>query len=51
MNEIATIARRMRTKVLQKVRISWSGLRPRSNPETMAAKKQPVPVAESQLKS
>src|SRR5208283_2095822 len=51
MNEIATIASRIRTSVRQNVLINCSGLSPSSNPETIAAKKQPVPVAESQLKS
>ena len=51
MNEIAIIASRMRTKVCQNLFISRIGLIPSSSPETMAAKKQPVPVADSQLKS
>ncbi len=41
----------MRTRVRQKTLIRRSGLRPRNKPATIAAKKQPVPVAESQLKS
>jgi hypothetical protein len=51
MKEIAIIASRMRTRVRQKVFISVIGLMPNSKPERIAARKQPVPVAESQLKS
>src|SRR6266699_3079937 len=51
MKEIAIIASRIRTSVFQKILINCRGLRPSSSPETIAAKKQPVPVAESQLKS
>src|SRR5580698_2282772 len=51
MNEIAIIASRIRTSVFQNVRINFTGLKPSSNPDTIAARKQPVPVAESQLKS
>ena len=51
MKEIAIIASRMRTSVLQKIFINCSGFWPSSNPETIAARKQAVPVAESQLKS
>ena len=51
MNEIAIMASRIRTSVLQKVFINRPGLIPSINPETIAARKQPVPVAESQLKS
>jgi hypothetical protein len=51
MNEIAIIASRMRTSVRQKTLMSRTGPSPSNNPETMAAKKHPVPVADSQLKS
>ena len=51
MNEIATIASRIRTSVFQKIFINCTGPRPSNKPETIAAKKHPVPVAESQLKS
>src|SRR5208283_5963740 len=51
MNEIAIMARRIRTSVRQKIFSNRTGLCPSNNPETIAAKKQPVPVAESQLKS
>src|SRR5580700_8746724 len=51
MNEIATIASRIRTTVFQKIFINRTGPNPSSNPETIAAKKHAVPVAESQLKS
>ena len=51
MNEIAIIASRIRTSVRQKIFISRAGLTPSSSPATIAARKQPVPVAESQLKS
>src|SRR5271154_1291492 len=51
MNEIAIMARRIRTSVLQKIFINFTGPCPSNNPETIAARKQPVPVAESQLKS
>src|SRR5579862_3968802 len=51
MNEMATIARRMRTSVLQKIIINCKGRRPSNNPEMIAARKHAVPVAESQLKS
>src|SRR5277367_3384457 len=51
MNEIRTIASRFRTSVFQKIFISCSGLCPSGNPETIAAKKHPLPVADSQLKS
>src|ERR1700674_759882 len=51
MNEIATMASLMRTSVFQKIFIKPIGLRPSRVPATSAAKKHPVPVAESQLKS
>src|SRR5258707_773526 len=51
MNEIATIASRIRTSVRQKIFINCTGPCPSNNPETIAAKKHPVPVAESQLRS
>ena len=51
MNEIATMASLIRTSVRQNVFISATGLIPKSSPETSAARKQPLPVAESQLKS
>src|ERR1044072_92792 len=51
MNEIATIATRIRTSVRQKVEASFAGLSPSSRPARIAAMKHPVPVAESQLKS
>src|SRR5581483_1354427 len=51
MNEIAIMASRIRTSVLQKIFINCNGPKPSNNPDTIAAKKQPVPVAESQLKS
>jgi len=51
MNEMATMAKRMRTSVRQKCFHQRNGLIPKSSPETSAARKQPLPVAESQLKS
>ena len=51
MKEMAIMASRIRTSVRQKIFISLTGPWPNNNPETMAAKKHPVPVAESQLKS
>src|SRR5215472_14727119 len=51
MNEIATMASRIRTQVFQKIFISCTGLRPSKKPATIAARKQPVPVAESQFRS
>src|SRR6266851_9526537 len=51
MKEIAITASRMRTRVRQKVFASRLGLMPSSNPDRIAARKHPVPVAESQLKS
>src|SRR5215469_18687684 len=51
MNEIATMARRMRTQVRQKIFMSFRGLSPNNKPATRAARKHPVPVAESQFRS
>src|SRR5580698_9370629 len=51
MNEIATMASRRRTSVLQKIFINLTGPCPSNSPEMIAEKKQAVPVAESQLKS
>src|SRR5215471_2526424 len=51
MKEMAIIARRIRTQVFQKIFISRTGLRPSKRPATIAAKKHPVPVAESQFRS
>ena len=51
MNEIATIAARMRFTVRRKIAPSCTGPSPSSSPARIAAMKHPVPVAESQLKS
>src|SRR2546426_1236148 len=51
MKEIAMTASFMRLRVDKKIFASWAGPTPRKRPATIAAKKQPVPVAESQLKS
>src|SRR6266704_2380737 len=51
MKEIASTASFMRFRVDQKIFPSWAGPTPSKSPATIAAKKQPVPVAESQLKS
>src|SRR5580692_5402382 len=51
MNEIAIIARRMRTRVRQNIFSNLIGLSPNNIPDTSAAKKHPLPVADSQLKS
>src|SRR2546427_969410 len=51
MKEIASTASFMRFRVAQKIFASWAGPTPSKRPATIAAKKQPVPVAESQLKS
>src|SRR5206468_12918334 len=51
MNEIAMTASFMRLSVDQKILASWTGPTPSNRPATIAAKKHPVPVAESQLKS
>src|SRR5215471_19451343 len=49
MQEIASTAQRIRNKVCPNIFISLTGLTPRIVPPTMAAKKQPVPVAASQI--
>src|SRR6266516_3241775 len=51
MNEIAMTASFMRLSVYQKILASCTGPNPSNRPATIAAKKHPVPVAESQLKS
>src|SRR5438552_11593594 len=51
MNEIAMTASFMRLSVYQKILASCTGPTPSNRPATIAAKKHPVPVAESQLKS
>src|SRR5438876_9480920 len=51
MNEMAMTASFMRFTVDQKIFASWTGPTPRARPAMIAAMKQPVPVAESQLKS
>src|SRR4029077_20871596 len=51
MQVIATIANRKRTRVRPKIWNSLPGPRPRRRPAKIAARKQPVPVAVSQLKS
>src|SRR5213596_2522822 len=51
MKEIAMTASFMRFSVYQKIFTSWTGPTPRTRPAMIAAMKQPVPVAESQLKS
>src|SRR5947207_16456 len=51
MQVIAMMAKRKRTRVLPKMPNIRPKLRPRRSPARMAAKKQPVPVAVSQLKS
>ena len=51
MNEIAMTANFILLNVCQKIFASRPGLTPSSKPDTIAARKQPVPVAESQLKS
>src|SRR5205085_3272934 len=51
MQVIAIMANRKRTRVLRKMRNIWPKLSPRRRPARMAARKQPVPVAVSQLKS
>src|SRR5260370_13058547 len=51
MQVIATIANRKRTSVRPKICKILPGLRPRMTPAKRAAKKQPVPVAVSQLRS
>src|SRR5215472_9955679 len=49
MQEMASTAHRMRKRVCPKTLISLPGLTPRSRPPTIAARKQPVPVAASQI--
>src|SRR5205809_1408360 len=51
MNDIAMTASFMRLSVRQKICASWAGPSPSTRPATIAAKKHPVPVADSQLKS
>src|SRR5713101_2326782 len=51
MNEIATTANLIRTKVRQKILASSAGATPSKVPVKIAAMKQAEPVAESQLKS
>src|SRR2546421_10555718 len=51
MQVIATTANRNRTRVWPKIWKILPGLRPRRRAARIAAKKQPVPVAVSQLKS
>src|SRR6266404_771715 len=51
MNEIATTANLIRTRVRQKILASSAGLTPSNVPAKRAAMKQAEPVAESQLKS
>src|SRR6266699_2211035 len=51
MNEMEMTASFMRFSVDQKIFASWTGRTPRARPAMIAAMKQPVPVAESQLKS
>src|SRR5215471_10332128 len=48
--EIANTAKRIRTSVRPKIFIKFARLTPRIKPPTIAARKQPVPVAESQMK-
>src|SRR5260370_21734315 len=50
MQVIASIANLSRTRVRPKIWNIFTGLRPRSMPAKRAARKQPVPVAVSQLK-
>src|SRR5258708_10419245 len=51
MAEIATTAKRIRKRVCPKTLSSFMGFTPRIKPPTMAARKQPVPVAESHMKA
>src|SRR5437016_14356547 len=51
MNEVAMTSIFMRLSVDQTILASCTGPTPSNRPATIAAKKQPVPVAESQLKS
>src|SRR5262249_31969420 len=50
MQEIASTAQRIRYNVCPKILMSFTGLTPRISPPTIAARKQPVPVAESHIK-
>src|SRR6476646_6860453 len=49
MAEMAITAHRMRKSVCPKMVNSFTGLTPRISPPIIAARKQPVPVAESQM--
>src|SRR5260221_1034820 len=49
MAEMASTAHRIRNNVRPKIVINVTGLTPRIVPPTSAARKQPVPVAESQI--
>ena len=49
MAEMAITAHRMRKSVCPKMVNSFTGLTPRISPPMIAARKQPVPVAESQM--
>src|SRR5881397_431959 len=51
MKEIAMTASFIRFRVDQKILASWAGPTPRRSTATIAAKKQPVAVAERQLNS
>src|SRR6266853_3795392 len=51
MHVMAIMAKRNRTRVRPKIWKSLPGLSPRRRPAKIAEKKQPVPVAVSQLKS
>src|ERR1700704_2307771 len=50
MAEMAKTAKRIRNSVAPKLFTNFAGRTPRIVPPTMAARKQPVPVAESQMK-
>src|SRR5262249_18800219 len=50
MQAIASTAQRIRYSVCPKILMSFTGLTPRISPLTIAARKQPVPVAESHMK-
>src|SRR5258705_13760216 len=49
MAEMASTAKRIRNNVAPKTFTNFAGRTPRISPPTMAARKQPVPVAESQM--
>jgi len=51
MQVMAMMAKRNRNSVLPRIFMILPGPSPRTRPETRAARKQPVPVAVSQLKS